>query len=121
MHRNDPTRWEILATNAFSSTRARMSVLARDKNGGTYLWCKGSDATVLPRVLQSSPDQRGLLRTTQEHANAFASSGLRTLVVAFREVPPDESQIWLESFSAANDLHGDRRKHRLEQLADELE
>ena len=88
--------WTVLAEMPFTSDRRRMSIVVREP--GTrriLLMVKGADSTVIPRM-DVSPAE---LSTLSEHLRQFANEGLRTLVVAQREISPEEYQAWIEERS----------------------
>jgi phospholipid-transporting ATPase len=80
----------VLAVNSFDSDRKRMSVLAQI--GSKYmLLVKGADSSVLPLCTASAYRDE-----CEKHIDTFASTGLRTLVMAQREVNPNEAISWLK-------------------------
>ena len=80
----------------FDSVRKRMSVLVQnDVTRALRLYVKGADDVVLPVVRNDNP------RVTQQ-INAFAAAGLRTLVVAYRDLSQAEYNSWHSVFHAAN-------------------
>ena len=50
-----------------------------------WLFCKGAETAVFPLCKDSV-----LIEETERDINSFANKGLRTLAVAYREVPVDE-------------------------------
>jgi phospholipid-translocating ATPase len=102
--------YTLLATLDFTSERKRMSVLCRCPDGRIRLFTKGADAVVLPRLKRSTPPD--LLDRTRRHLHAWAGDGLRTLVVAVREVGEAEYGSWAEGFEQAA-LALERRAARL--------
>ncbi|XP_061745859.1 phospholipid-transporting ATPase IH isoform X2 [Nerophis ophidion] len=71
-------RFELLQVLTFDSNRRRMSVIVRASTGEVYLFCKGADSSIFPRVISGKVDQ---VRARVEHN---AVEGLRTLCVAYR-------------------------------------
>ncbi|XP_061841115.1 phospholipid-transporting ATPase IH isoform X3 [Nerophis lumbriciformis] len=71
-------RFELLQVLTFDSNRRRMSVIVRASTGELYLFCKGADSSIFPRVISGKVDQ---VRARVEHN---AVEGLRTLCVAYR-------------------------------------
>lgn len=76
-----------------------MSVIIRgdhhDKNKTCIkLYCKGSDTMIMERL--SSKNTSQLLRSaTIQHLDKFASDGLRTLCLAYKEIDNDYLTKWL--------------------------
>ncbi|KAM6945440.1 phospholipid-transporting ATPase IH-like [Aplochiton taeniatus] len=75
-------RFELLEVLTFDSVRRRMSVIVRSSTGETYLFCKGADSSIFPRVISGKVEQ---VRARVEHN---AVEGLRTLCVAYRRLDP---------------------------------
>jgi phospholipid-transporting ATPase len=85
--------FEQLAVLEFSSERQRMSVVVRRPDGRITLFCKGADAAILPLLTPASQlDARGLdiRRQTEQGLHTLAQLGLRTLVLASRELSGDD-------------------------------
>ena len=77
--------------------------------------CKGADTMMEPR-LSDAP----FLEQTNEHLEAFATEGLRTLVLAERVIPEDEYIEWnAQWMDAMNDITN--RETRLEALGELIE
>ncbi|XP_051913541.1 phospholipid-transporting ATPase IH isoform X4 [Hippocampus zosterae] len=79
-------RFELLEVLTFDSVRRRMSVIVRASTGELYLFCKGADSSIFPRVISGKVDQ---VRARVEHN---AVEGLRTLCVAYRPLSPAQYQ-----------------------------
>lgn len=73
-----------------STCRKRQSVIVRAPGGGLVLYCKGADNVMLERLDPAQTGQELLL----EHLRVFASEGLRTLVLARRDISLAEYQQW---------------------------
>ena len=95
--------YEVLAVNEFTSARKRMSVLVRDASGRTRLLLKGADAAVFARCVdETSPlHDAAVARSTRAHLDQFAREGLRTLVLARRDVTDEEARAWLATHADA--------------------
>ena len=75
--------WEVFAEFPFDSTRKRMSLIVRRVGSQEYtLMTKGADSIMFPRL----NIDRFSSATVQEHLDRFAVDGLRTLVVAQRNL-----------------------------------
>ncbi|XP_073949125.1 phospholipid-transporting ATPase IF-like [Choristoneura fumiferana] len=77
--------FERLQIIEFTSERKRMSVIVKDKDGKIWLFCKGAESSVFPLCRNAN-----LIEQTNQNINTFANKGLRTLAVAYREVPDEE-------------------------------
>lgn len=84
-------KFELLASNVFTSARKRQSILVRRPDGKIQLMCKGADSHVLPRSTASAP---GAAASLDRQLQVFSKQGLRTLVYAGRIVPEDEFVAW---------------------------
>ncbi|XP_037298085.1 probable phospholipid-transporting ATPase IF isoform X2 [Manduca sexta] len=77
--------YERLQVIEFTSERKRMSVIVRDKDGKIWLFCKGAESSVFPICKDTA-----LIEDTNRDITMFANKGLRTLAVAYREIPEEE-------------------------------
>ncbi|XP_069035378.1 phospholipid-transporting ATPase IH isoform X6 [Lepisosteus oculatus] len=77
-------RFELLEVLNFDSVRRRMSVIVRSSTGEYYLFCKGADSSVFPRVISGKVEQ---VKARVEHN---AVEGLRTLCVAYKVLSREE-------------------------------
>ncbi|XP_037350503.1 phospholipid-transporting ATPase FetA-like isoform X2 [Talpa occidentalis] len=109
--------YQLLAILDFSSARKRMSVIVRTPEDRVMLFCKGAD-TVLCQLLH--PACRVLRDVTLEHLDDFAREGLRTLMVAYRELDDAFFQTWSEKYSEAC-LSLDNRERKISNVCKEVE
>ncbi|XP_061655264.1 phospholipid-transporting ATPase IH isoform X1 [Phyllopteryx taeniolatus] len=107
-------RFELLEVLTFDSVRRRMSVIVRASTGELYLFCKGADSSIFPRVISGKVDQ---VRARVEHN---AVEGLRTLCVAYRPLSPAQYQEVCLLLSGAKLALQDRDK-RLAEAYDIIE
>ena len=68
--------FEMLANNAFTSSRKRQSMVLRRGDGSIWLVCKGADSAVVPRC-NGTPQEVAKLN---KQLRVFSMQGLRTLV-----------------------------------------
>ena len=99
--------YEILAVNEFDSTRKRMSVLCLTPDGRYLLLCKGADNVIIDRSLQD-PEHAKASEELKKTLHRFATEGLRTLVIAYREISEEEYQAWKPQYHAATVAIADR-------------
>ncbi|XP_029942110.1 probable phospholipid-transporting ATPase IH isoform X3 [Salarias fasciatus] len=107
-------KFELLEVLTFDSVRRRMSVIVRASTGEVYLFVKGADSSIFPRVVSGKVDQ---IRARVEQN---AVEGLRTLCVAYRRLNPDQYQEVCHLLSAAKLALQDRDK-RLAEAYDLIE
>ncbi|KAM6470600.1 phospholipid-transporting ATPase ID-like isoform 3-T3 [Liasis olivaceus] len=120
--------YELLAILDFNNVRKRMSVIdspsalpalfpVRNPRGRLTLYCKGAD-TILYELLH--PSCRRLKEETTEHLDEFAGEGLRTLVVAYRDLEELYFEDWQQRHhQASTDLED--REGKLSELYEEIE
>ncbi|XP_037135095.1 probable phospholipid-transporting ATPase IH isoform X1 [Syngnathus acus] len=107
-------RFELLEVLTFDSVRRRMSVIVKASTGELYLFCKGADSSIFPRVVSGKVDQ---VKARVEHN---AVEGLRTLCVAYRPLSPAQYQEVCQLLSRAKLALQDRDK-RLAEAYDIIE
>eukprot|EP00071_Canis_lupus_P012533 XP_005634170.1 probable phospholipid-transporting ATPase IH isoform X8 [Canis lupus familiaris] len=101
---NDVERFELLEILSFDSVRRRMSVIVKSATGEIYLFCKGADSSIFPRVIEGKVDQ---IRARVERN---AVEGLRTLCVAYKRLNPEEYEGICTLLQAAKVALQDREK-----------
>ncbi|KAE8636954.1 hypothetical protein XENTR_v10003224 [Xenopus tropicalis] len=109
--------YELQAILDFNNERKRMSVIVKSPDGRLILYCKGADTIVYELLDQSSED---LKETTTEHLNEFAGEGLRTLVLACKELNPTYFRDWKQRHHEASTSLDDREE-KLAKLYEEIE
>ncbi|XP_038106522.1 probable phospholipid-transporting ATPase IA isoform X6 [Culex quinquefasciatus] len=92
-------RFEILNVLEFTSTRKRMSVIARNSKGEIKLYCKGADTVIYERL---APNGQAYREATLQHLEEFATSGLRTLCCAVASIPDDVYEDWKHTYHKAS-------------------
>ncbi|KAL6864919.1 hypothetical protein ACP4OV_016070 [Aristida adscensionis] len=110
--------YKILHVLEFNSARKRMSVVVKDEEGKIFLFSKGADSIMFERLSSSESAYR---QVTQEHINEYADAGLRTLVLAYRELKEDEYAYFDRKFTAAKNSVTADRDEKIEEAADLLE
>ena len=81
--RDEKISYELLNVIEFTSSRKRMSVIVRSPDDRILCITKGADSVIFPR-LQSGQDE--LIGRTGQHLEQYAKQGLRTLLLAKREI-----------------------------------
>ncbi|XP_005107403.2 phospholipid-transporting ATPase ID [Aplysia californica] len=108
--------YELLCILDFNNVRKRMSVIVR-KNGKVMLFSKGAD-TIMFDLLSSKCDE--LKELTTHHLNDFAQTGLRTLVLAYKEIDISYFDRWLIRHHEASTAMEDR-DGKLDAIYEEIE
>jgi magnesium-transporting ATPase (P-type) len=107
---------ELLCILDFNNVRKRMSVIVRHE-GRIRLYCKGADNVILERV---AAGQQELVASTQEHLDRFATEGLRTLLLGYKDLSQRQFEEWkTEHHKAA--LAQDTRDEKLDAVYDLIE
>uniref|UniRef100_A0A8C9D8K6 Phospholipid-transporting ATPase n=1 Tax=Panthera leo TaxID=9689 RepID=A0A8C9D8K6_PANLE len=109
--------YQLLAILDFNNVRKRMSIVGRTPEDRVMLFCKGAD-TILCQLLH--PSCRFLRDVTMEHLDDFAIEGLRTLMVAYRELDNSFFQAWSKKHSEAC-LSLENREHKMSSVYEEIE
>uniref|UniRef100_A0A5F9DQ53 Phospholipid-transporting ATPase n=1 Tax=Oryctolagus cuniculus TaxID=9986 RepID=A0A5F9DQ53_RABIT len=109
--------YQLLAILDFNNVRKRMSVIVRTPENRVMLFCKGAD-TIICELLH--PACISLCDVTLEHLDDFASEGLRTLMVAYRELDNKFFRTWSVKHGEAC-LSLDNREKKLSIVYEEVE
>ncbi|XP_042413371.1 putative phospholipid-transporting ATPase 9 [Zingiber officinale] len=110
--------YTLLNILEFSSSRKRMSVIVRDEEGKLLLFSKGADSVMFERLAK---DGREFEQSTREQINEYADAGLRTLVLAYRELDEEEYMEFNKKFTAAKNSVSADREEKIEEAADMIE
>ncbi|XVE53389.1 hypothetical protein DITRI_Ditri02bG0200400 [Diplodiscus trichospermus] len=110
--------YKLLNVLEFNSSRKRMSVIVMDEEGKLLLLCKGADSVMFERLAKGG---REFEEDTREHMNEYADAGLRTLVLAYRELSENEYRLFNDKFvEAKNSVNADHEM-LIDEVADEIE
>ncbi|KAL0979847.1 hypothetical protein UPYG_G00190590 [Umbra pygmaea] len=109
--------YDLLAILDFNNVRKRMSVIVRSPEGKLYLYCKGADTIIYERL---HPSCNKLMDLTTEHLNEYAGEGLRTLVLAHKELGEEYFNEWQQRHHEASTTLEDREE-KLDLLYEEIE
>lgn len=93
--KNTMENWEILAELPFTSERKRMSMIVKKNNEDIFLLTKGADSVMMPLIKTTEKSEINI------QLQAFASEGLRTLVMAGKKLSVHEFNNWLSTWKAA--------------------
>ncbi|KAG5645430.1 hypothetical protein DXG03_006254 [Asterophora parasitica] len=108
--------FEILNVCEFNSTRKRMSTVIRDPQGKIKIYTKGADTVILERLSKNQP----YTDKTLAHLENYATEGLRTLCLAYRDISDEEYRQWSAIYNqAAATING--RGDALDQAAELIE
>ena len=106
---------DVLNIIEFNSDRKRMTIVVRMPNGAIKVLCKGADTVILPRLQSENFKQ-----ATIDHLEAYANQGLRTLVIASKDLSASEYREWNQEYLLAiQDLRN--KEKRIAELAEQIE
>nr|DAD31633.1 TPA_asm: hypothetical protein HUJ06_010484 [Nelumbo nucifera] len=110
--------YKLLNILEFNSSRKRMSVIVQNEEGKILLLCKGADSVMFERLAKNGMEFE---ERTRDHMNDYADAGLRTLVLAYRELSEDEYKEFNEEFTEAKNSVNAYRDERVDEVADKIE
>ncbi|XP_024006621.1 putative phospholipid-transporting ATPase 9 isoform X2 [Eutrema salsugineum] len=110
--------YKVLNVLEFNSTRKRMSVIVQDEDGKLLLLCKGADNVMFERL---SKNGREFEEETRDHVNEYADAGLRTLILAYRELDENEYKVFNERISEAKSSVSVDRESLIEEVTEKVE
>uniref|UniRef100_A0A8D3CFI9 Phospholipid-transporting ATPase n=1 Tax=Scophthalmus maximus TaxID=52904 RepID=A0A8D3CFI9_SCOMX len=106
--------YELMAVLDFNNVRKRMSVIVRSPDGQLTLFCKGADTIVYERL------HNGADAMCEPPADEYAGDGLRTLVLAYKDLDEGYMDEWRRRHHEASTAM-DGREERLDELYEEIE
>ena len=115
----EPFEYRIVGVNEFNSDRKRMSVVVEcmtDKTRPPVLYCKGADNVIFDNSISSKKEKDELSKALYD----FSVEGLRTLVLAKRELTDEQVRDFEKKWNTAKNAMSDRSK-RLDEVAKEFE
>nr|GMD25496.1 putative phospholipid-transporting ATPase 9 [Ipomoea batatas] len=110
--------YKILNVLEFNSARKRMSVIVQDEDGKILLLCKGADSVMFERLALNG---REFEENTREHVHEYADAGLRTLILAYRELAEEEYRVFNEQFTEAKNLVSADRDAMIDEVTERVE
>ncbi|XP_061603551.1 phospholipid-transporting ATPase ID-like [Phyllopteryx taeniolatus] len=109
--------YELLAVLDFNNVRKRMSAIVRNPEGKLTLYCKGADTIIFERLHTSC---NTLMGVTTGHLNEYACDGLRTLVLAYKDLDESYVKEWMQCHHEASTII-EERDEKLDKLYEEME
>ncbi|KAH7429659.1 hypothetical protein KP509_09G060500 [Ceratopteris richardii] len=123
-------RYDLLGIHEFDSVRKRMSVVIRFPDRSIKVLLKGADTAVLDLVTKytvfaatSAAERRSasVLSSTISHIEDYAKAGLRTLVLASKQLSEADYYDWESRVAQSNTALGSNRVILLRKVAESLE
>ncbi|XP_038892983.1 putative phospholipid-transporting ATPase 9 isoform X1 [Benincasa hispida] len=125
LHEFDPSlgkkvdrAYKLLHVLEFNSSRKRMSVIVRNEEDKILLFCKGADSIMFERLGKNG---REFEEQTKEHVNEYADAGLRTLILAYRELEEKDFREFDDEFTKAKSSVSADRESLIEKMTDKIE
>jgi phospholipid-transporting ATPase len=109
--------YALLAVLEFTNVRRRMSVIVRTPEGQIKLFSKGADLVMFDRMSDGDTNAK---EATMRNLREFSREGLRTLVLAQRDVSVEEFAEWKMAFYQANNSI-DNREEKVENVCELIE
>ncbi|GER50453.1 ATPase E1-E2 type family protein / haloaciddehalogenase-like hydrolase family protein [Striga asiatica] len=110
--------FELLNVLEFNSSRKRMSVIVRDEEGRLLLLCKGADSVMFERLAKNGREYE---EQTRVHVHEYADAGLRTLILAYRELNEEQYKAFDEKFLEAKNSVSADREMLIDEVTEEIE
>ena len=111
--------FQLLHTLEYSSERKRMSVIVKTPSNKYMVYTKGADS-IIEQLLCADDKKSDLLKTTNEFLKKFATKGLRTLMVGYKEITEDYYNKWAEKYRKVKS-NTNHTEEDINQIYDELE
>ena len=109
-------KYKLLNVIEFDSTRKRMSVIIRTPENKIMLICKGADSIIEKRLKKPCP----IFEKTQEFLHSFAQTGLRTLLIAGKELSEEKyAEFKVQYLRAATSAHKEREMNKVSDALEE--
>ncbi|KAI7745625.1 hypothetical protein M8C21_033471 [Ambrosia artemisiifolia] len=100
-------RLDVLGLHEFDSVRKRMSVVIRFPDNNVKVLVKGADTSILT-ILRKDQENDDITLITQRHLTEYSSLGLRTLVLAAKDLTNEELEKWQLMYEDATTSLSDR-------------
>ncbi|CAD5212846.1 unnamed protein product [Bursaphelenchus okinawaensis] len=105
----------------FDSNRKRMSIVVR-YDGKLLLLTKGADEQVFPKLADDESEEfRSLVDETRRILEEYGRFGLRTLVMAMKELDEEEFEDWLATREFVESIDDDESEALLSESSAQLE
>ncbi|TNV87235.1 hypothetical protein FGO68_gene1546 [Halteria grandinella] len=114
--------FKVICEMAFDSTRKCMSVIVRDQEDQYFLYTKGADNVMLPKIdFAKSSENDQLEDLVQKDLYQYSCEGYRTLVFGFRRVSQKEYSTFSSLHSRLMQSFSDDKELQLSKLFAKME
>jgi len=114
---NKSAKYRLLNVIEFTSARKRMSIIVKGPDGKIIIMTKGADSHIIPRL---AGGQDELIKTTERYLQTYAEDGLRTLILAQKEVDPEYYDNWSRQYNEAQVSMVDRQA-KMDEVSENIE
>jgi len=114
---NKSAKYRLLNVIEFTSARKRMSIIVKGPDGKIIIMTKGADSHIIPRL---AGGQDELIKTTERYLQTYAEDGLRTLILAQKEVDPGYYDNWSRQYNEAQVSMVDRQA-KMDEVSEKIE
>ena len=87
-------KYECLNVLEYSSERKKMSIIVKCPDGVIRLFTKGADSIIRKNIKLNHQ----ILNVTDDYLHEFANEGLRTLMIAYKEIPQTTYNEWERNY-----------------------
>jgi len=108
-------KYTLLNVIEFDSDRKRMSVIVKLPDDRIKMFVKGADSVIFERLKNDD-----YVEETKKYLSEYASSGLRTLLLAEKEISEQEYEEWADHYNKAA-LSTNNREEAIAKVAEEIE
>ena len=112
-------KFEILNTLEYTSERKRMSVIVRTEDNKYMVYAKGADS-MIELLLNEEEKHSEILNKTREYLKLFSVNGLRTLMIAYKEISETYYNKWSEKYLTLK-TNVNQTEEEMFKLYDEME
>ena len=111
--------FKLLNTLEYSSERKRMSVIIKTPSNRYIVYAKGADS-MIEQLLCDEDKNSELLISTNNFLKQFATKGLRTLMVAYKEIGENYYNEWSEKYKTLKSK-ANHTEEEINKIYDEIE
>ena len=112
-------KFELLNTLEYTSERKRMSVIVKTEDGRYMVYAKGADS-MIELLLKDEEKNSEILNKTRESLKLFSINGLRTLMIAYKEISESYYNHWSKEYLNIK-TNPNHTEEELFKLYDEME
>lgn len=96
--------FEILCSIDFTSERKMMTVIIKTPEDKIFVYCKGADNVMLEKIIWKTDQDKKLIENCKVELEKFSTEGLRTLIIAYKELTIEEYKEWDREYKDASCL-----------------